>query len=113
MAKTLTICSWLLVALGIAMTAWLWSYPLAFVPYLLRPFAIVAARRATTRAAVLVLTLCSVCFGFWYFWDAAHVHLSTMNFIPLEVVIVESLVAGATWLVVHRVERVRDATHSA
>jgi hypothetical protein len=51
--------------------------------------------------------------GFWYFWDAAFVHLSTMNLIPLEVVIAESLVAGATWLVVRRVERVRDETHAA
>ncbi|MBN9693947.1 MAG: hypothetical protein J0M24_27200 [Verrucomicrobia bacterium] len=101
---TLTICSWLLVALGIAMTAWLYPHPLAFLAYLFFSFAIISARRVRTRAVVLVLTLLSVCFAFWFFWDAL-VHPSTLNFIPLEIVILESLIAGATWLVVRRIER--------
>jgi hypothetical protein len=106
MAKTLTICSWLLVVLGVSMTAWLCPHPLAFVPYALFAFAILAARRVAVYATILVLTLFSVCVGFWFFWDAAFVHLSTLNLIPLEVAVVESLIAGTTWLVVRRIEGV-------
>src|SRR5580765_743722 len=106
MSETFTICSWVLVAIGIAMTAWLCPRAWAFVPYMLLPFAIRAARRFTTRSVVLLVTLLSVCIGFWFHWDAAFIHLSTLNLIPFEVVVVESLVAIATWLVVRRVERV-------
>src|SRR5439155_25907161 len=105
MAITFRVCSWLLVVFGIGITAWLYPHPVAFLPYVLLPFAIRAARRVSTRAVVLALTLASVCVGFWFFWDAAFVHLSTLNLIPFEIVVVESLLAGATWLVVHRIER--------
>ena len=113
MAITFTICSWLLMALGVGMTAWLYPHPLAFLPYVFFPFAIVAARRDSTRAVVLLLALSSVCFGFWFFWDAAFVHLSTFNLIPFVVVVVESLVAGTTWLVVRRIERLTHAHDDA
>ena len=112
MAITLTICSWLLVALGIAMTAWLYPHPLAFLPYLFFPFAIISARRVGTRAVVLALTLLAACVAFWFFWDAS-VRPSTLNLLPLEIVIVESLVAGATWLVVRRIERATHAHNAA
>jgi ABC-type Na+ efflux pump permease subunit len=101
---TLTICSWLLVALGIATTAWLYPHPLAFLPYLFFSFAIISARRVRTLAIVLVPTLLAVCVAFWFFWDAL-VHPSTLNLIRLEVVFAETLIAGATWLVVRRIER--------
>ena len=113
MAKTFTICSWLLVALGVAMTAWLCPAVWEFVPYMLLPLAIRAARRVTTRAVVLFLTLFSVCIGFSADWDAAFIHLSTLNLMPFEVAIVESLVIGATWLVVRRIERVPHDTKAA
>lgn len=104
MGITLTICSWLLVALGIAMTGWLYPHPWAFLSYLLFPFAIISARRVSIRAVVLVLTLLAVCVAFWVFWDAL-VRPSTLNRIPFEIVMAESLVAGATWLVVRRIKR--------
>lgn len=75
MAITFTVCSWVLVALGVAMTAWLYPHPLAFLPYVFFPFAIVAARRVGARAVVLLLTLLSVSVAFWFFWDAAFIHL--------------------------------------
>ncbi len=106
MAITLTVCSWLLVVLGTATTAWLYPHPVAFLPYVLFPFAIISARRVGTQAVVLLLVLGSVCVGFWFFWDAAFVRLSTLNLIPFEIAIVESLVAGTTWLAVYRIERV-------
>jgi uncharacterized membrane protein len=104
MAITFRICSWLLVSFGVGMTAWLYPHPVAFVPYVLLPFAIREARHIVTRAVVLTLILAFVCVGFWFFWDAAFVHLSTLNLIPFEVGVIESLVAGATWLVVRRIE---------
>ncbi|MEW6157177.1 MAG: hypothetical protein AB1813_07065 [Verrucomicrobiota bacterium] len=112
MAKTLTTCSWLLAALGAFVTLRYFPYasswlPLGLLPYVLLVLAALSARCLTTRAVVLTLILASVSVGFWFFWDA-FVHPSTLNLVPLEVVIVESLVAGATLLVVLRIER---ATH--
>jgi hypothetical protein len=107
MAKTFTICSWLLALLGVSMTAWLYPHLLAFVPYILFIFAIRGACRIAVKAVVLILTLLLVCVGFWVLWDAAFVHLSTMNFMPFEVAVVQSVVAGITWLVVRRVERAK------
>jgi hypothetical protein len=104
---TLTICSWLLLALGIAMTTWLFPHPVAFIPYFCLLLAIIAARRLVTKAIVLLLTLSSVGVGFWYYWDAARIHLSTLNFTPLEVAIIESLVAGIAYSVVCRIEKVK------
>src|SRR5438132_747173 len=112
MATTFTVCSWLLVALGVGVTAWLYPNPFGFVPYFLLALAIGSTRRFGTRAVVLVLTLASVCVGFWYFWDAAFIHLSTLNFLPFEVVVLESLIAGATWLVVRRIESVKHETNA-
>ena len=106
MAITFTVCSSLLVAIGIGMTAWLYPHPVAFAPYVLLSFAIIVARHTAARGVILAITLASVCVGFWFFWDATFVHLSTLNLIPFEIAVVESLVAGATWLVVHRIERV-------
>ena len=107
MTNTFSICSWLLVAVGVAMTAWLYAHAWAFVPYLLLSLGITTARGLATQAVMLVVTLCSVAVGFWFFWDAAFIRLSTLNLVPLEVVVLESLVAGVTWLIVHRVERVK------
>ena len=116
MAKTLTICSWLLAAIGEVVTLLYFPFasswvPLGLLPYVLFVLAAWSARRLTTRAVVLILTLLSVCVGFWFFWDAL-VRPSTLNLVPLEVVIVESLVAGATWLAVRYIERATHA-HSA
>lgn len=109
MAKTLTTCSWLVAGLGTVVTLLYFPggsgwWPLASLPYVWFVLAARSARRLATRAAVLVLTLSSVCLGFWIFWDA-RIHPSTLNLNPLAVVIAESLVAGATWLVVRRIER--------
>ena len=117
MAKTLTTCSWLLAALGALVTLRYFPYasswlPLGLLPYVLFVLTAWSARRLTTRAVVLILTLSSVCVGFWFFWDAL-VRPSTLNLVPLEVVIVESLVAGATWLVVRRIERATHAHNAA
>jgi len=105
MATTFTICSWFLVVLGVGVTAWLYPNPVGFVPYLALAFAVMSARRVGTRAVVLLLTLGSVCVGFWYFWDADFIHLSTLNFMPFEVAVVESLVAWALWFAIRRVEK--------
>jgi len=107
MATTLTICSWLLAALGTGVTVWLCPHPLMFLPYIFLGLAIRAARRLATRAFVLVFTLASASVGFWYCWDAAYVHRSTLNLTPLVVVVVESLIAGGTWRVVRHIERAR------
>lgn len=117
MAKTLTICSWLIVALGALVTLRYFPYasswlPLGLLPYVFFVLAVRSALRRSTRAVVLILILSSVCIGFWIFWDAL-VRPSTMNLIPLEIVIVESLVAGATWLVVRRIERTTHAHNAA
>ena len=112
MSKTLTIYSWFLLALGIGVSGWLYPHPLIFAPYLVFPFVIRAAHRLATRVIVLVFALTSVCVSFWFCWDAAFIHLSTMNLTPLIVALVEVLVAGTMWLVVRRVEKVTHA-HNA
>jgi len=117
MAKTLTTCSWLLAALGALVTFRYFPYALPWLPLGLLPYgffilAAWSARRLATRTVVLMLTLSSVCIGFWFFWDAL-VRPSTLNLVPLEIVIVESLVAGATWLVVRRIERATHAPNAA
>ena len=68
---------------------------LGLLPYVLFVLAAWSARRLTTCAVVLILTLSSICVGFWFFRDAL-VRPSTLNLAPLDIVIVESLVAGAT-----------------
>jgi hypothetical protein len=93
-------------AIGVLMSICL--FPPGLVPYVLFAFAIRAARRVLVRVTVLLLILLSVCVGFWCFWDAAFIHLSTLNLIPLEVAVVESLLAGGTWLVVRNVEKIRN-----
>ncbi len=117
MAKTLTTCSWLLAVVGVLITLRYFPYAsswllLGLLPYVFLVLATQSARRLAARAVVLILTLASVCFGFWFFWDAL-VRPSTLNLVPLEVVIVESLVAGATWLVVRHVEQPTHAHNSA
>jgi hypothetical protein len=107
MRITLTVCSWGLWTLGIVVTVWLFPLAVAFIPYLLLPFAIMAAHRIATRAVVLVLTLVLVCTAFWYYWDAAYIHISTMNLMPFMIAVVESLVAGLTSVIVYRIERKR------
>jgi hypothetical protein len=113
MATTLTVCSWLLAALGAGVTVWLCPHPLMFLPYVFLGLGIRAARRIATRAFVLILTLASASVGFWYCWDAAFIHLSTLNLTPLVVVVVEAVVAGATWLVVRRIEKDTHAHNAA
>ena len=104
MARTLTICSWLLVALGAAVTIGLIPHPIMFLPYIFLGLASSTARRLPVRAFVLALTLASVCVGFRSCWDAAYIHRSTLNFWPLNMVIVESLLAWVAWGVVRRIE---------
>jgi hypothetical protein len=108
MSMTLTICSYVLVALGVLLNIWLFPHPLAFIPYVLLFFAARAARRSVARIVVLVVTLCSVCIGFWFCFDAAFIRLSTLNFLPLEIAVVKSLVAGLLLLAIHRLERFSD-----
>jgi len=103
MAITLRTCSWLLAALGVAMTAWLLPHPVAFIPYALFPFAIIAARRCAARAIVLIVVLASVSMSFLVFWDA-RIRPSTMNMTE-EVVIVETLIASVMWIALRRIER--------
>lgn len=109
MAKTLTICSWLLLGLGIGVNFWLSPNPLVLAPYIFLPFVIRAARHLTARVIVLLFTLISVCVSFWFCWDARFIHLSTLNLMPLDVGLVEGLLAGVLWFVVSRVERLRQA----
>ena len=113
MAITFTFSSWLLIMIGVGMTVWLYPHPVAFVPYVLLGSAIRGASRIVIRAVVLTLTLAFVCVGFWFFWDAAFVHLSTLNFIPFEVAVIESLGAGAVWLIVRRIDRTGHAQKAA
>ena len=110
MAKTFTICSWSLLALGTGVNFWLYQNPVILLPYLLLAFVIRAARHLTTRVLVLMFTLISVCVSFWFCWDAAFVHRSTLNFEPRDVAFVQGLLAGVLWLVVRRVERLRQPT---
>ena len=117
MAKTLTTCSWLLAVVGVLVTLRYFPYitpllPLGLLPYVFLVLATQSARRLAVRAGVLILILASVCLGFWCFWDA-RVHPSTLNLVSLEIVIVESLVAGAAWLVVRRIERKPHAPNPA
>ena len=63
--------------------------------------------RETPPNHALQRTAGSACAGFWYCWDAAYIHRSTLNLTPLVVVVLESLVAGVTWRVVRHIERVR------
>jgi hypothetical protein len=102
---TLSICSWALVGLGVAMTSWLFPVSWAFLPYVLLSFSIASARRVGTRAVALVLVLASVCVGFWFFWDADFVRFTTLNLNPAFVVAVECLVSVAAWPVIRWVER--------
>lgn len=106
MARTLTICSYSLAALGVLITFYFDSSPFAIglLPYLFFAFAARSARRPTTRAVVLILTVSSLCLGFWTFHDAL-VRPSTLNALPFDIVVVESFSAGATWLIVRRIER--------
>jgi hypothetical protein len=90
------------------MTVWLYPQPLAFLPYVFFSFAISSAQRGSIRAILLVVILFSVGVGFWFFWDAS-IRPSTLNVVPLEIVVAESLVAGATWL---SVRRIKQATHA-
>lgn len=104
MRTTLTFCSWGLWALGIVVAALLYPVAVAFIPYLLLPYALIAAHRTTTRAVVLVLTLVLVCVAFWYYWDAAFIRISTMNLIPFEIAVIESLTAALASVIVYRIE---------
>jgi hypothetical protein len=106
LSKTLMVCALGLVAMGFVITGCLYPNPLAFVSYALLIPTIRSTRRIITRAAVLMLTLILVGAGFWFFWDAAFIHLSTMNFIPFELAVVESLVAGMSLVIVRKIERV-------
>ena len=109
MAKTFTICSWSLLALGIGVNLWLYPNVLVLAPYLLLPFVIRAAHHLTTRLIVLLFTLVSACVSFWFCWNAAFVHRSTLNSAPLDVALAEAFLAGMLWLVVRRVEWVSHA----
>ncbi len=112
MSRTLTICSWSLVALGILMTGYFflprpansvvqnivafWVY----APYIVSFFPILAARSCAARAIVLGAVLFNVCYGFWFYFDLAFVHLTTMSDVPLTVPFVQSAVAAAAWVFV-------------
>jgi hypothetical protein len=104
-ANTLTFCSYLLVVLGMGMTAWLLPNPLVFLPYVFLFFAVRAARRAAVRGLVLAVILASVGVSFWFCWDAAYVHLSTMNSVPLLVAGVELVIAVGMDFLVWAVEK--------
>jgi hypothetical protein len=104
MANTLTICSYSLLALGLAVAAWLYPHPLMFAPYLILPFAIHTARRLIVRWLVLAYSLILVSVGFWFCWDVTFVHVSTLNLMPLNVAMVEAVVTGAICFVVRRVD---------
>jgi uncharacterized protein len=106
MATTIKICSWLLLVLGVAVSGWLYPHPLMFAPYLVLAFVVQAASRPTTQGFVLVFTLTSVCISFWFCWDAAFIHVSTLNLRPLVVAMVETLAAGAAWVTVYHVEKI-------
>jgi len=107
MAKILRTCSWLLAVLGACVTFSLHPHPIMFLPYIFLALATGAARRLAIHAVVLVLTLTSVCVHFWYNWDAAYDHLSTLNFMPRDVAVLESLIAGAAWRIIRRSERAK------
>ena len=108
MSKTFTTCSYLLAALGVALTLAYFPYapswlPLGFLPYALLVGAAWSARRLRICGLVLAFMLASVCVSFWVFWDAI-LYPSTLNLMPLDVLIVESLVGGAVWISVSRSE---------
>jgi hypothetical protein len=114
MAKTLTICSWSLLALGVLMTgyfmlprttmelSWLLVTAWTFVPFILVLCAIRAADSVGRHAVVLVATLFVVGFGFSVYFDRTFIHRSTLDFSPIEVPLVQSLLTGVTWIGVRR-----------
>jgi len=113
MLTTLTVCSWLLAALGAGVTVWLIPHPLMLLPYCFLFPAIRASRRVLTRTFVLALTLASVCIQFWYCWDAAFIHLSTLNFDPAFVSIYEAAFNLVAWLVIRRMDIKTSAPRAA
>jgi hypothetical protein len=110
MSKTITFCSWSLVVVGVAMTSYFYlpsnfinlSTTLVvvwtFVPYLLFCFAICAARSSIARAVVLATLLFSVGYGFEVYFDSRFIHISTIDFSPIVIPFVQSLIAGVSWL---------------
>jgi hypothetical protein len=114
MVKTLTICSWSILALGVLMTgyfilprttmelSWLLATAWTLVPFIFVFCAIKAGGSVGRRAIVLVATLFVVGFGFAVYFDRTFIHLSTLDFSPIEVPLVQSLIAGVTWIGVRR-----------
>jgi len=117
MPKTLRLCSWLLPALGLGMTgyfylaaifndlAWFFVVIWTFFAYVLFSLAIPAAYSCTRRTVVLVALLFSVCFAFTTYFDVRFVRFTTLDFSPIEVPFVQSLVAASTWIAVRRKSR--------
>ncbi len=124
MVKTLTICSWLLLLIGVLMTcyfilprtrpelSWVAVTAWALLPFALILSAIRRARGVRRKATVLVAALFLVAFGFSFYFDTTYIHISPLDYSPIEVPFVQSLVAGATWLSVcsHRDDRILIVT---
>jgi hypothetical protein len=100
MGKTISVCSWLLIALGLAVCGWLGPHPLTFLPFILLALAARKAQGILACVWVLLLTLASVCASFYFLWDAKFIHWSTLNLWPIQAAIVESVAALITWFAV-------------
>jgi len=87
------------------MSAWLYPDWIVFVPYIFLAFAMRGTARPALRGLVLALTVLYVGTEFWFSWDAAYIHPSTMNAIPGIVAIVAALFALVTDLLVRQIER--------
>jgi hypothetical protein len=98
-------CSWLVIVLGVAVTAWSFPVLWAFLPYLFFAFANAAARQIRLQARVLALGLFSLCLSIGWFWHAAHVNYDGLYFRLIAVVIGQSCLAAITWRFVLRARK--------
>ena len=105
MAKTLTIISWTLVALGTGASAWLCPDFIVFFPYIFLALAISGARTVSCKGWVLVVTLAYLILQFEASWDGKFVHPTTLDAQPDLIGLGGTLVAAFTDIAVRRIER--------
>ncbi|MCX6902032.1 MAG: hypothetical protein NTW03_00855 [Verrucomicrobia bacterium] len=116
MAKTLMICSCSLITIGVFMTSsffvighwrlpdsftdvrWLLFTAWVLLPYFLLSLGARAACGCAARAVTVAAILSVISIGFSSYWDRAFVNLTSIDSSPLEVPLVQSVLATATWL---------------
>ncbi len=83
---------------------WSWVFVAVWmlVPFYLLVQAIQIAHEKIVVAVVLLAALFVVGFGFWVYFNATHVHISTLDLSPIYVPLVQALVATGVWFGVRR-----------